>query len=110
MAIDLTTGGIPAFGTDSAVGTTCVQIRVPPYHRVNIVADVAIYVFNGVDEGDSVPAAANRWALSASEAAQGISPRAGAAVRAARYATVCVAAQSGTAVVRAYVEYEPQVL
>jgi len=101
MAIDLTGDPQPAFGTAAAAGTTCTEIQGLPGYKCKIIADGAIYIFNGVGDGGTVPAAANRIALSAAEAAQGYEVTFGGKVGAAQHATVCVAAQASTVALRA---------
>jgi len=99
MAIDLTGGGpIPLFvsTTSSGIGVTCEEIRVPPFHRVQIFANVAIFVFNDVADGGTAAAAGLRKAITASQAAQGYVAEVGGPISGAAYATVCIAAQSGT--------------
>ncbi|MEL6347317.1 MAG: hypothetical protein AAFV53_29645 [Myxococcota bacterium] len=106
MAIDLTQPGPrPAFGGDTAVGTTCTQIRVPAWSRVTLFADGAVYVFNGVDDGAAVPGPTARKALSADQAAQGYPLQVGGRVAGATYATLCVAAQADTVAVEVVVEH-----
>lgn len=103
-AIVLTGDPLPTFGTEASAGTTATVIQAPPGSRVKIIADVAIYLFNGVAQGAAAPAAASRIALSATDAAQGYTVVIGGAVAGGAFGTVCVAAQSGTAVVRASAE------
>ena len=102
MAIDLTGKTQPAFGTDATADTACTQIRCNPGHKCKIIADGAIYVFNGVDDTDPVASAADRIALSAAEAAQGYETIIGEPLGVGiNYGTVCVAAQASTVVLRA---------
>lgn len=101
MAIDLTGSPQPAFGTSASAGTTCTQIRGLPGYKCKIIADGAIYLFNGVEDTGTVAGATERIALSAAEAAQGYEVTFGGKVGAADYATVCVAAQATTVALRA---------
>ncbi len=98
MAIDITnTSILPAFMAVAAADTNCTQIRVPPHHRVRIFADAAIYLFNGVSDGGATPAATLRKELTATQASAGYETIAGGAGPGVGYATICVAAQAGTA-------------
>ena len=96
MAIDLTSGAQPAFAAISDLTTACVQIRVPPHTRVAVKGNVGIYVFNGVDDGGEVASAASRISFAAAETMQAPTFTAGGAIPGQVYATVCVAAQSGS--------------
>ena len=102
MAIDLTSDPQPAFGAQTSVGTTAVQIRGPAHTSFAIFATGAAYVFNDVDEGGAVPAATARKACTANQMAAGLVLVFGGAVPGQSYGTVCIAAQSGTVDVEAY--------
>ena len=102
MAIDVTSGPHPAFATDTSVGTTTTQIRAAPFTSVVVFADAAIYVFNGQGDGNAAASAADRVALTAAEAAQGVEFVVGGAVAASTYGTLEIAAQTGTATVRVW--------
>ncbi len=98
MAIDITnTSILPAFRAVAAADTTCTQIRVPPHHRVRVFADAAIYLFNGVEDGGTAAGATLRKELTAAQASAGYETIAGGAGPGVAYATICVAAQTGTA-------------
>jgi hypothetical protein len=111
MAIDLT--GANRYATDTSVGTTCTQIRVPVGYVVKILATADVYVFSGVDDGDSAPAAASRIEYTTAEMASGIAePTAGpAGINSSNitYSEVGVAAKTGTVTVRASC-YPPEYL
>lgn len=96
MALDLTTGPHPAFAAATGAGTTCTQVRGTPGHGVAIFATGAVYLFNGVDEGAAAAASTARKAYTAAQAASGIIHTFGGKVAGQSYATVCVAAQTGT--------------
>lgn len=102
MAIDLTSDPQPAFGSESSVGTDCTQIRGPAHTGVAIFATDAVYVFNGIDEGGAAPAATARKGYTSTQAASGIQLVFGGRVAGQDYATVCIAAQTGTVTVEAY--------
>jgi hypothetical protein len=94
MAIDLTADPQPAFASSGALTTTALEIRCKPHTQVTVKSAVALYIFNGVADGGTVPASA-RLALSADEAAAGASFVVGGPVAGQKYGTLCVAAQSG---------------
>jgi hypothetical protein len=102
MAIDLTSDPQPAFGSESSVGTDCTQIRGPAHTGLAIFATGAVYVFNGVAEGGAAPAATARKSFGSDQAGSGIQLVFGGAIAGASYATVCIAAQTGTVDVEAY--------
>jgi len=112
MAINVKIAGesTPRFATDTGVGTTCTQIRAEAGVSVTILASGAIYLFNGVAEGGSVPAVTSRIELSADEAAQGIKIKVGRVYINGRMTrmgiggTICVAAKTGTVTVRVIAE------
>ena len=111
MAINVRSSGvsIPIIKTAS-VGTTCTQIRADVGSVVTILASGAIYFFNDVAEGGSVPASGLRFELSADEASQGIKIKVGKAFANGRRSkrnlggTICVAATTGTVTVRVIAE------
>ena len=96
MALDLTGSPQPAFAAATGAGVTCTQIRGHAHTAVAIYATGAIFVFNGVNEGDAAPIATLRKAYTSAQAAAGIQLVLGGKVQGATYATVCVAAQTGT--------------
>lgn len=102
MAIDLTSDPQPAFGAQTGVGTTAVQIRGPAHTSVAVFASGAAYIFNGVDEGGTVAAATARKACTADQMSAGMVLVFGGAVPGQSYGTVCIAAQTGTVNVEAY--------
>ena len=112
MAINVKSAGnsTPIIKTAASVGTTCTQIRADIGATVTILASGAIYIFNDVAEGGSVPAAASRFELSADEASQGIKITVGRAFISGRVArrkvggTICIAATTGTVSVRIIAE------
>jgi hypothetical protein len=74
----------------------------PAHTGVAIFATDAVYVFNGVDEGGAAPAATARKGYTSTQAASGIQLVFGGRVAGQDYATVCIAAQTGTVTVEAY--------
>ena len=104
MAISLLTGPLPRTATLAAAGTGCTQIRTDSGLRVKILADAIIYIFNGVADGGTAALAADRIELTAAEAAQGYEVIVGGHDAGNNYATVCIAAATGTASVRVTAE------
>lgn len=110
MPIIARSAGNPTPITKTAsVGTACTQIRADTGSTVTILADGAIFIFNGVDDGEtSIPS--DKIALSETEAEQGLRIKVGRVFINGRVArrrfggTICVAAQSGTVNVRVIVE------
>jgi hypothetical protein len=102
MALDLTSDPQPAFAAETGVGTDCTQIRGPAFTSVVVYATGAVYLFNGVAEGGTVAASTARKALTATQAAAGAVLVLGGPVAGQSYATVCIAAQTGTVDVEAY--------
>lgn len=96
MALDLTTDPQPAFAAVTGAGTTCTEIRGKPFSSVNIYATGAVYLFNGVAEGGAAPAATARAAKTAAQMSSGWPGTFGGPVAGQSYATICIAAQSGT--------------
>ena len=107
MAIDVTDGIFPQFVAATGAGTTCTQIRAIPYSTVQIRASGAIFVFNDVADGGTGAGSTARLAVGATEAAAGITFRAGGAIAGATYATVCIAAQASTVNVEVIAEQNP---
>ena len=94
----------------ASVGTTCTQIRGDVGTTITLLASGAIYIFNDVAEGGTVPASDLRIELSADEASQGIKLSFGRTIVNGRIARrnvggrICVAAKTGTVTVRMIAE------
>ena len=102
MALDLTSSPQPAFAAVTGATTTCTQIRGNAHSGVAIYATGAVFVFNGVDDGGAAPSATSRKAYTSAQAAAGIQLMLGGKVAGSAYATVCVAAQTGTVDIEAH--------